>query len=396
MRRLAVGLGLASLSSLALVVACSGTDTGGVGGDDDIGSDASGLDHTIGEPTDGSPDDDGGGRDGGTSLGNTDPCDDGLAIYGNATQFARAIGICSNVTKDGYGLVSARFTTAYVDGDGGVGTALDPALHQFNDAGTSPQAGVLPRFGNVLRPREGSALGVLSSGYAGQYDELDDGGANDGGPDFGGTGVSTVHSGITPPGFPKATPGCEQSPRTFDMVDAKVTLKAPPGAHGFAFDFAFYGSDWPRFVCSKFNDAFVAYVRSSATSGANLVADEKGRPISVNASFFDRCTPDSGVGCGSAGAGQLADAGLSWSCNAGTAELGGTGYGKNATGCPNTTTSGGATGWLTATAPVTPGETFTIDFMVWDAEDTSLDSTALLDHFHWLAETTVVSTTRAK
>lgn len=396
MRRLALGLGLASLSSLALVVACSGTDTASVGDDDDIGSDASGLDHTLGEPTDGSTDDDSGRSDGGTGLGSTAPCDDALPSYGSAAQFARAIGICGDAPKDGFGLVSARFTTAYVDGDGGVGTALDPALRQFNDAGTSPQAGVLPRFGDVLLPREGKALGVLSSGYAGQYDELEDGGAKDGGPDFGGAGSFTMRPGITPPGFPKATPGCEQSASTYDMVDVKVTLKAPPGAHGFAFDFAFYGSDWPSFVCSKFNDAFVAYVRSSATSGANLVADEKGRPISVNASFFDRCTPDSGVGCGGASAEQLADAGLSWPCSAGTAELGGTGYGKSATGCNGTTTSGGATGWLTATAPVTPGETFTIDFMVWDAGDGALDSTALLDHFHWLAETTVVSTARAK
>ena len=46
------------------------------------------------------------------------------------------------------------------------------------------RAAVLRRFGDTLVPREGKALGVLSTGYPGQFDEIDDGGAHDSGPAF--------------------------------------------------------------------------------------------------------------------------------------------------------------------------------------------------------------------
>ena len=35
--------------------------------------------------------------------------------------------------------------------------------------------------------------------------------------------------------------------------------------------------------------------------------------------------------------------------------------------------------------PMVPGETITIQFMVWDSTDGVFDSAAIFDNFHWLA-----------
>ncbi|HEX7664180.1 MAG TPA: choice-of-anchor L domain-containing protein, partial [Polyangiaceae bacterium] len=387
--------------SVALVVACSGADSPIVGGgsdDDDDSTHDAAIDGTFSEGDgstsggDASSGSDGSAVDGGV-VGTTGPCDDALPVYGNARSFAHALGICTLAAKDGFGLVSARFTSAYVDGDGGVGSG-NPAGHVFGDAGTTVQAGVLRRFGDTLVPREGKALGVLSTGYAGQFDEIDDGGAHDSGPAFA-SSTALGTTGILPPGYPRPTPGCEATTGTYDMVDVELTLKAPPDAHGFSFDYAFFGSDWPMFVCTQFNDAFAAYVRSSALHGVDLASDPKNRPISVNAAYVDHCTPDAGIPCYASQA-QIDDAGLSWPCGAGTQELSGTGYGIVQTGCSGPASAGAGTGWLTASAPVSPGETFTIDLMIWDSGDGIIDSSTILDRFQWLAAAPTAGTTVAK
>jgi hypothetical protein len=46
---------------------------------------------------------------------------------------------------------------------------------------------------------------------------------------------------------------------------------------------------------------------------------------------------------------------------------------------------GGGTGWLTTTSPVTPGETITLRFMIFDEGDHILDSVVLIDNFRWQA-----------
>jgi hypothetical protein len=46
---------------------------------------------------------------------------------------------------------------------------------------------------------------------------------------------------------------------------------------------------------------------------------------------------------------------------------------------------GGATGWLTTTSPVTPGEDVTLHFIIFDEGDHILDSSVLIDNFRWAA-----------
>ncbi len=205
------------------------------------------------------------------------PCDTGLAVDGDAFLFAKTIGICTSALKDGYGVVSASYQNAF-------GSSNPPAAGQW---------GLLPAFGSTIKPREGSMLGTISSGYGREWD--DSTGTNNGpmsdfvaGQPMDGMSYPT---GSAPPGFPKAAQGCQQDNKDKEKVDVKLVLKAPPDASGFQFDFDFFSSEWPNYVCSNFNDAFIAYLTSSQTTD-NISFDSMHNPVAVNISFLDRCTPD--------------------------------------------------------------------------------------------------------
>ena len=45
--------------------------------------------------------------------------------------------------------------------------------------------------------------------------------------------------------------------------------------------------------------------------------------------------------------------------------------------------AGGSTGWLKSTAPVKPGETIVLRFIVLDEGDSYLDSAVLIDNIVW-------------
>ena len=319
-------------------------------------------------------DDDGDGK-----IDNVAVCDGSLAIDGDATAFAQAMGICDSTANKSFGLVSAIYTRGYGITDG---------------PQSDMQHGILPKFGSVIVPGEGSMLGVLSSGYAREYDGPSGTGSFNTGKDWGNYGTGNTGkpgNGAAPSGFPKKAAGCEQNETVNDTIDVKLTLKVPPNAHGFTFDLNFWSGEWPNFVCSPYNDAFIAYVTSQALTD-NISIDPKGNPISVNANFLDRCTPNSPVGCATA---QGAVPGTA-ACGAGIGELAGTGFAMPGFYCdPNNMQSGGAsTGWLTSTASVNPGETFTLELIIWDAGDGVLDSSVLLDKFRWTPDPVGTGTSR--
>jgi hypothetical protein len=388
-------------AALAMVVAgtlaaCSGAPTpsgfgsGKGGGDQEQGGSSGGGSGSAGSSGGGLFGSSSGGGDDASSDASgpvdvTPSCDSGLAVDGDAVAFAKAMGICTSAATAGWGLVSASYSR-------GFGTGATPALGQW---------GLLPGFGSVIQPREGAMLGVLSSGFAREWDDL---AGTNGGPntDFvagnpmDGTSYPT---GQAPPGFPKAAMGCPQDNLVNDMIDLKLVLIAPSDATGFQFDFDFYSSEWPNYECSNFNDAFVAYLQSAATTD-NISFDSNGNPVAVNIDFFDRCTPGTPVGCLRSN-GPNSDPPLSTAaCSAGVAELGGTGFGDtDQTQCAGgnvQATLGGATGWLTTQAPIQPGEQFTLDFMIWDAGDGYLDSSVLVDHFQWIGGTVSTGTTRVQ
>jgi hypothetical protein len=330
-------------------------------------------------------DDDGDGK-----VDNPPTCDGAISGSGTAEDFAKAMGICATAAKDGYGLVSAAFTR----GTSGGGSP------------NAAQHGVLPKFGAVLKPREGAALGVLSTGYAQEFDG--NGNARFGGEDPNLTPVSGGKdwnaTGSLPSGFPKAAKGCMQATDVHDVVDIQLTLKAPPNSSGIKFDLNFFSSEWPAYICSRFNDGFIAYLSAKGFNNGtpdNMSFDAMKNPVSVNNGFFDRCTPSVDIGCAPMAVPSTSQ------CPGGTSELQGTGFGITGQWCAaygglgggggnKTSTAGGATGWLTSSAPVQAGETFTLDLVIWDTGDGILDSSVLLDNFTWAAGAVTVSTDRPR
>ena len=273
-------------------------------------------------------------------------------------------------------MISADFTNGY-------GSTTAPNAQQH---------GLLPKFGNVVKPQEGALLGVISTGTATEQD-------GDKGPLFDQKdGMQGKGTRTAPPGFPKATAGCGtgQKPPLYDLVDVKLRIRVPTNAKGLSFKFDFWSGEWPEYVCSNFNDAFVAYLTAKGFNNGqpdNISFDAQNNPVSVNNGFFDRCTPNTTVGCASNPLSSKTAA-----CAGGEAELAGTGFGQDSppsTYCGlKTSTSGGATGWLQSKAPVNPGEVITLEFMVWDAGDSSWDSSVLLDAFEWVPGPVTTGTTR--
>ena len=145
-----------------------------------------------------------------------------------------------------------------------------------------------------------------------------------------------------------------------DSAGLELRIKTPLDGLSFSYNLKFYTSEFPNYICSVFNDFFVALMTPvpMGLPDGNISFDSMGNNISVNAGFLDVCSP------------QMAG-GKNFACPAGTAELSGTGY-----------EGGAGTGWLVTTAPIeAPGEEITLRFAIWDSQDAQLDSIILLDNF---------------
>lgn len=337
-------------------------------------------------------DDDGDGK-----VDNTPTCDGSLMLTGTAHDFANAMGLCQDVSGQKWGIVSATYTKGF----GGGGAPNDG------------QHGILPHFGTSIMPREGSMLGVLSSGYAREWDNSGGTGSGAcpapmnpttlGAPCFKGyqTPMDGMIPGQAPPGYPKAAANCpsQMGAGIFDTISLTLQVKTPANAQGLQFDFDFYSGEWPEYVCTNFNDSFVAWLQSGAFMGKNgdlnISYDSKGNPVSVNNAFFETCTSNAPTGCCSGMQGCGTATGTA-ACTNGPGALAGTGFEDDGTFCVSPSTGGGATGWLTTTAPVKPGEVITIQFIIWDTGDNNWDSSVLVDHFTWQPGQTMTGTQPAQ
>lgn len=153
-------------------------------------------------------------------------------------------------------------------------------------------------------------------------------------------------------------PACPGSLAINDDIALEVTLRAPSNATGYSYNFDFYSFEYPEWVCTSYNDQYIALVDPAPVGSinGNISFDSLANPVSVNVAFFEVCA----------------------GCNLGTAELQGTGF--------DTWDDAGATSWLVTTAPVGPMEEITIRFTIWDTGDAAWDSTVLLDNFRWIAD----------
>ncbi len=268
------------------------------------------------------------------------PCDGNLDIASvDPMHGANAIDLCQTTTaaEKTWGVINAQ----YVRANGGT---TSPGL----------AVGIIDTFGPNVPPRAGARVLGLSSGYARTPSQPNPCGA---------LSCSTSGTGQAPPGFPQDVPGCSGSQDINDDVALELELRAPTNATGYSFDFTFYSFEYPEWVCTSFNDQFIALVNPApeGSVNGNISFDSQTNPVSVNIAFFEVCD----------------------GCPLGIAELSGTGF--------DVWDDAGATGWLITQAPVEGGEVVTIRFAIWDTGDSAWDSTVLVDNFQWIADAGTVT-----
>jgi hypothetical protein len=297
------------------------------------------------------------------------PCDADIAIDEMDPLFAAtAIELCKTSTgPDDWGVVSAKWVLA----DGADYTTLPVNQHQGFHLGH----GFLDSFGANIQVRRGERMLVVSSGAA--RDPADVGYQAAGNYD---KGYISNH----PQGFPKESPACPGSitGTPHDSTGVELTVNTPSNATGFSFDFDFFTYEWPGFVCSTYNDFFVAIldpIPMGQTDG-NISFDSAGNPVSVNNALLEVC------GCAGNPPNPCSAGGKIFNCSLGNIELIGTGFGFDTEFSDH-----GSTSWLRTQAPVpTGGGEIKLRFATYDSGDGVLNSTTLVDNFKWIAKSGVM------
>jgi hypothetical protein len=306
-------------------------------------------------------------------------CDQGLSSGSTmATDFAKAIDICQTTTTSDkkWGLLEAKLTLA--DGTG----VPDPSSHSIR-----------PKFGGKVMPQGGVSLAVISSGGAAAK-----GDTNPAYRDF--VSYETTNSSGFPADFlaknngtlPNA-PGCPELEGTGanDPVMMTFKLRVPTNARSFSLRSNFYSSEFPEYTCSSFNDFYVVLIDSMSPDNPtdkNLAFYTPPNsmtkvPVGVNLGFgntglFTQCV-NGATGC-------AGTAGSITTCMS-TDDLAATGMDDPTPGaCDAASLKGGATGWLTTSGNVVPGEIMTLRIAIWDTSDHQYDSLALIDGFKWSAD----------
>jgi hypothetical protein len=270
-------------------------------------------------------------------------CDTSLNLDSvDAYDGAKAAGLCRKADDAAkgkartWGVVSAR----YVRPDGTAETI--PVSH-----------GLLDTFG-VNKPQEGARVLALSSGSARAPGQA--GYKNVSGYDKG-------YTSGTPAGYPKESPACPgvTTGEAHDGAGLELKIRVPTNAKSFSFQENFFTYEFPTFICSTYNDFYVAMLTPipKGLADGNIAFDQQNNPISVNNSLLQVC--------------QSQTAGSkNFPCPLGAATLNGTGFEGHA-----------ATGWLKTQAPAKAGDTITLLFTIWDSGDGVLDSSVLVDKFEW-------------
>jgi hypothetical protein len=233
----------------------------------------------------------------------------------------------------------------------------------FNAASDPRDRAIAMDYGNY-KPKNGGVFAVLSTGIA--ADENDPGYV----VPQPGTEFNNDHVNPLPMNVQNNVCGTDSPDEAVvhDYVELTLAIQAPTNASAFSFSFNFMTTEYPEWVGSMFDDKFLALLQSTKTNG-NISFDDKQHPITVNVGFLSTCSPA-----------PICDGGQTAVCTRPNSDLTGTGYElSDWNGFP----LGAGTGWLTTTAPVTPGEKFELRFVIFDEGDHTLDSAVLLDDFRW-------------
>lgn len=314
--------------------------------------------------------------DGQTDEDDSVLCDTDLAIDdADPLSAAKAIELCKMSTGDkDWGVVDAKWVLA-----DGSALPTDPTLLANFHLGH----GLLPKFGANVQVRKGQRMLALSSGTARQP------------TDPGWHYASSFDKGFTsgqPVGFPKESPSCPGSVTGLpnDPAAVEINVRTPSNAQGISFDFDFFTFEWPQFICSQYNDFFIALLTPfpPGQTDGNISFDSMMNPISVNNALLEVC------GCPGNPPGQCEapPGGLTpkyFDCSLGNTDLIGTGFGFDTPAPGGGSPQGqdhGSTGWLRTSAPVPPSSTINLRFAVYDSSDHQLDSTTMVDNLQWIAK----------
>jgi Bacterial Ig-like domain (group 1) len=143
-----------------------------------------------------------------------------------------------------------------------------------------------------------------------------------------------------------------------DVSILQILLNAPENSNCLSFDFKFLSEEYPIYVGTAFNDAFIAELdlstwttaASTITAPNNFAFDADGNVVSINSTGIGGMSPAQGIG---------------------TAYDGGLGGGEDE--------NGAATVVLSASTQITPG-LHTLYLSIFDQGDNILDSAVFLDN----------------
>jgi hypothetical protein len=281
----------------------------------------------------------------------------------NPFDAARAIDLCRQTTANAagrartWGVIDAAFVAP--DGSDQCAPFVESSAPVTSCADNPEFAlgyGNLSKLG-VNLPRVGARMLALSSGTA--RDPTDPGYVNE---------LDKQYTTGAAAGFPAPSPACPGvvTGEAHDGVALALTIRVPTNALSFSVNENFFTHEFPGFICSIYDDAFVIEMTPAPSSGpksGNIAFDSAGNPICVNNSLLEVCKPQT-VGS------------KTFACLLGPSSLEGTGFGADVDAA-----AGGvdhaATGWLRTTAALegSRGATITLLFAIWDSSDGDFDST---------------------
>jgi hypothetical protein len=301
----------------------------------------------------------------------------------SALDYAAAMDLCLTTTEDAplpektWGVIAAELTLA-----------------NGQNMPLPVQRSIRPAFGDGIGPSGGDSLVVLSSGNAAAPGQTSPGFADfEGGQDLG-TTVLAPEDWIAANGgeFPASCEGTNPTSDTNanDSVMLELRVRVPTNARSFTTRMFFFTAEYPEWVCSQYNDFFVALIDSASAQNPadkNIAVYDDGQnlwPVGLN---ILKTAPGLFQVCESGNVGCQGDLPQEWyDCPAGPGLLAGTGFDAidganscNGGGFP----VGGGTGWLQMSGNVEPGEIMTIRFAVWDAGGHLFDALVLLDDWRW-------------
>jgi len=308
-------------------------------------------------------------------------CDAGLGSSSSeGLDYARALELCQFTSEDPedpadrvWGVISATFSRT-----------------NGKDLPLPVQRSLRADFGDIIEPEAGARMAVLSSGHAADATDTNPGYAPfESGMNLG-TEADAPSDWLNSNGgtFPNPA-GCQEPGDTLahDPIMLTLRMRVPTNARSFSMMMQFFSAEYPEYVCSQYNDFFVALVQSDSQDNPedkNIAVYDDGAtawPVGVNLvmvadGLFSQCE-NGEIGCAS-------DFSSDYDGCLGIGLLDGTGFDAPDNGCEaNQNVVGGGTGWLRMSGNAVPGEVMEIRLAIWDTTGHLYDSLVLLDAFEW-------------